>query len=106
LWKETLFQSSAAEYLGEQSSSADTPTWFLGELLQDVGQLATLNVFENEYVDKVLDVDSSASRVGREVDHFGFSHANVSAALCRRWNLESSLADAIGGIICWFPIPK
>jgi HD-like signal output (HDOD) protein/GGDEF domain-containing protein len=95
LWKETIFQSSAAEYLGEQSSSADAPTWFLGGLLQDVGQLAMLNVFEDEYVDNVLDVDSSTSRVGREVDHFGFSHVDVSAALCRRWNLESSLADAI-----------
>ncbi|MCP4507950.1 MAG: HDOD domain-containing protein, partial [Fuerstiella sp.] len=95
LWKESLFQSSAAEYLGEQNSTADAPTWFLGGLLQDVGQLAMLNVFEDEYVNHVLDVDSSASRVGREVDHFGFSHVDVSAALCRRWNLESSFADAI-----------
>ncbi len=97
LWKESLFQSSAAEYLGEQCSTADAPTWFLGGLLQDVGQLAMLNVFEDEYVNSVLDVDSSASRVGREIDHFGFSHVDVSAALCRRWNLESSLADAIAG---------
>jgi HD-like signal output (HDOD) protein/GGDEF domain-containing protein len=95
LWKETLFQSSTAEYLAEQNSSADAPTWFLGGLLQDVGQLAMLNVFEDEYVSNVLDVDSSASRVGREVNHFGFSHVDVSAALCRRWNLEKSLADAV-----------
>ena len=97
LWKESLFQASAAEYLGEQSSTADAPTWFLGGLLQDVGQLAMLNVFEDEYVNSVLDVDSSASRVGREINQFGFSHVDVSAALCRRWNLESSFADAIAG---------
>ena len=97
LWKESLFQSSAAEYLGEQSSTADGPTWFLAGLLQDVGQLAMLNVFEDEYVNSVLDVDSSTSRVGREVDNFGFSHVDVSAALCRRWNLESSFVDAIAG---------
>jgi GGDEF domain-containing protein len=56
-----------------------------------------LNVFEDEYVSNVLDTDSSASCVGREMNHFGFSHVDVSAALCRRWNLEGSLADAIAG---------
>ncbi|MDG2129231.1 MAG: HDOD domain-containing protein [Fuerstiella sp.] len=95
LWKETLFQASAAEYMGEQNTASDAPTWFLGGLLQDIGQLAMLSVYEDQYVTNVLDVDSSSSRVGREVDHFGFSHADVSAALCRRWNLEDSLADAI-----------
>jgi HD-like signal output (HDOD) protein len=58
---------------------------FWGGLLQNVGQLAMLNVFEDEYVRNVLNVDSSASRVGREVNHFEFSHVDVSVALCRRW---------------------
>ncbi|MCP4509851.1 MAG: HDOD domain-containing protein, partial [Fuerstiella sp.] len=71
LWKETLFQASAAEYMGEQNTASDAPTWFLGGLLQDIGQLAMLSVYEDQYVTNVLDVDSSSSRVGREVDHFG-----------------------------------
>lgn len=95
LWRETLFQAAAAEYLAEKSGKADAPTWFLGGLLQDVGQLALLNAFESEYVDRVLEVADARSRAERERDSFGFTHVDISVALCRRWNLEQTLIESI-----------
>ncbi|MCA9051936.1 MAG: HDOD domain-containing protein [Planctomycetaceae bacterium] len=95
LWRESLFQAAAAEYLAERSGSADAPTWFLGALLQDVGQLALLNAFETEYAERVLEVENAESRVEREQRAFGFTHVDISVALVRRWNLETSLVDAI-----------
>lgn len=95
LWRAALFQASAAEFLAEKSGGEDAPTWFLAGLLQDVGRIALLNVAQTDYVEAVLQLESDFSCVERELDHFGFSHVDVSVALCQRWNLESSFVSAI-----------
>lgn len=97
LWKETLFQASTAEFLGERVNPAEAPTWFLGGLLRDVGHLAMLNVFQDEYVSKVLESQTSESRVDLEIEHFGYSHVDVSVALCGRWRLDTDFVQAITG---------
>ena len=95
LWRESLFQASAAEFLAEKVDGADPPTWFLTGLLQDVGQMAMLNVAQVEYYQHVLDRGRAESRLKLEQDHFGFTHVDVSVALCRRWNLDTSMVTAI-----------
>lgn len=95
LWREALFQAASAELLAERVDGADPPTWFLGGLLQDVGQLAMLNVAQVEYFQAVLDRGRSESRIRLEREHFGFTHVDVSVALCKKWNLET---DIIAGI--------
>lgn len=100
LWREGLFQAAAAELLAERVEGADPPTWFLGGLLQDVGQLALLNVAQVEYFRQVLDQGRSQSRLQLERDNFGFTHVDVSVALCRKWNLEQDIVAAITSHHC------
>ncbi|MFY9252148.1 MAG: HDOD domain-containing protein [Fuerstiella sp.] len=95
LWKESLFQASAAEIFGERVNPAEAPSWFLGGLLQDIGHLAMLNVFGDHYVEHVLEPQNSRARVELEAEHFGFTHVEVSVALCRRWGLDDELVNAI-----------
>ncbi len=95
IWRETLFQAVAAEVLGERHKGIDPAVWFLGALIQDAGRLVMLNVFGKEYVERVIRCDSDASLCEREAQAFGFSHADVSAALCKTWNLGQEFADAV-----------
>lgn len=97
IWRESLIQAAAAEILAErQNGRVDPGTWFLAGLLQDIGRLAMLSTCQDEYVEAVLDVDDSRSQVQRELDRFGFTHVDVSAALCRRWNLDDAIVKAVG----------
>ena len=95
IWRETLFQASAAEILGERHSGIDPAVWFLAGLLQDAGRLVMLNVFQQEYVERVMRLESDVSLSDRESQAFGFSHAEVSAALCRSWNLGNDIFRAV-----------
>jgi HD-like signal output (HDOD) protein len=95
IWRETLFQASTAELLGERHTGIDSAVWFLAGLLQDAGRLVMLNVFQQEYVEHVLQSDSDAPLSKREAQVFGFSHAEVSASLCRSWNLGDDLFRAV-----------
>ena len=95
IWRETLFQASAAEFLGQQHSGVDPGNWFLAGLLQDVGRLVMLNVFRLEYLEQVIQGDSEVCLCDRESQAFGFCHADVSAALCHSWNLGDDIFRAV-----------
>lgn len=97
IWRETLFQGSTAELLGERHKGVDPAVWFLAGLLQDAGRLVMLNVFQDEYVEQVIRGDAEISLSERESQAFGFTHAQVSAALCRTWNLGSDIIEAVAG---------
>ncbi|MEQ9406329.1 MAG: HDOD domain-containing protein [Fuerstiella sp.] len=96
LWRESMFQAAAAEFLAERVDGADPPTWFLAGLLQDVGRLAMLNVAQVDYFQNVLDQGRSQPLRQLEANHFGFTHTDVSSALCRKWNLPAEMVAAIG----------
>jgi HD-like signal output (HDOD) protein/GGDEF domain-containing protein len=95
LWRDSLVQASAAEFIAERNPSIDAPTWFLAGLLQDIGRLAMLSYYGNDYAVKVLSVMDDRSVVEREFDHVGFTHVDVSTGLCKRWNLDESIIEAI-----------
>lgn len=95
LWRESLFQASAAECFAETIPGADAPTWFLAGLVQDLGHITMLNVSGQEYVDHVLAGDYSVPRIEREKQHYGFTHVDVSIALCERWGLPKNVIAAI-----------
>ncbi|APZ96654.1 sensor domain-containing diguanylate cyclase [Fuerstiella marisgermanici] len=95
LWRESLFQASAAEALAERVTGADAPTWFLAGLLQDIGQIAMLNVAMAEYDEHVLQPVADESRLQLEINHFGFSHVDVSAGLCTAWGLDPEIVAAV-----------
>lgn len=96
LWRESLTQAATAESLAErQHGKVDPANWFLAGLLQDIGRLALLHICRDEYVQNVLEVEDDRTQRQREQDWLGFTHTEVSAALCRRWNLDSEIVDAI-----------
>ncbi|MCA9038346.1 MAG: HDOD domain-containing protein [Planctomycetaceae bacterium] len=96
IWRESLIQAAAAEVLAErQGGRVDPGTWFLAGLLQDIGRLALLTTCQEEYVDNVLELEDDRAQIDREISYYGFSHVDVSVALCQRWNLDDDIVDAI-----------
>jgi len=96
MWRESLTQAVTAELLGERTDGADPAVWFLAGLLQDVGRLVMLNFFQQEYVDNILLNKDDVHLCELESWNFGFSHADLSADLCRFWNLNTELVNAVG----------
>jgi len=96
LWRESLTQAATAELLAErQGSLVDPANWFLAGLVQDIGRLALLHTCREEYVEHVLEVEDDRSHSQRELEWLGFTHVDVGMGLCRRWNLEQELIDAV-----------
>lgn len=97
LWRESLTQAATAEILAElqKNSKVDPANWFLAGLVQDIGRLALLHACRDEYVEHVLEVKDDRSQRQREQDWLGFTHVEVGLGLCRRWNLDQKLIDAI-----------
>jgi diguanylate cyclase (GGDEF)-like protein/putative nucleotidyltransferase with HDIG domain len=96
IWRESLIQAAAAEALAErQRERVDPGTWFLAGLLQDIGRLAILSTCHEEYVDNVLEVEDGRNPLEIEQKYFGFTHVDVGVALCRRWNLDEEIIQAI-----------
>jgi len=95
IWRGSVAQASMAEALAFRDSTQDSATWFLAGLLQDIGRLAMLSTLSAEYCSAVLQADDQRSTLELELDSFGFTHVDVSVELCRKWNLEPVLLDAI-----------
>ncbi len=97
IWRESLTQAAVAESLAErQGGQVDSANWFLAGLLQDIGRLALLHTCREEYIENVLELDDDRSQRQREQEWLGFNHVDISVALCRRWNLDPEIIDAIG----------
>ena len=96
IWRESLVQAATAEMLAErQPQRIDPANWFLAGLVQDIGRLALLHACRDEYVENVLEVDDDRSQRQREKEWLGFTHVEVGLGLCRRWNLDPEIIDAI-----------
>ena len=95
IWWRSAIQAAMAETLAQRVKE-DPANWFLAALLQDVGQVAMLTAMADEYRESILEADgSSVALIDREREHYGYSHADVSAEICRRWGLEKEFVDAI-----------
>ena len=96
IWRESLTQAATAEMLAQrQGCQVDPANWFLAGLVQDIGRLALLHACRDEYVEHVLEVTDNRSQRQREQDWLGFTHVEVGLGLCRRWNLDQEIIDAI-----------
>lgn len=95
IWRQVLTQAAAAETLAQHVAGADAANWLLAGLLQDLGRLIMLDAAQDQYLRDVLYVETETSLEEREQLAFGFSHVDVSLGLCRRWNLEDEILDAI-----------
>ncbi len=95
IWRQVLTQAAAAETLAQHVEGADAANWLIAGLLQDLGRLVLLDAAQDQYLRAVLHAEAGTSLEEREQLAFGYSHVDVSLALCRRWNLEDEILDAI-----------
>ncbi len=94
VWRRSLIQASAMEFFAELDKSRDQANWFLAGLLQDIGQLAMLHCCGSDYAE-IIGSGFNDHTVQLEMDAFGFSHVDVSVALCRNWRVDDEIVDAI-----------
>lgn len=94
LWRNALTEASIAESLAELTPGIDPPHWFLAGLLQDVGQLAMLDCFPNDYTTLLSAESTDAELIESERDTFGFDHIQLTTALLEHWGFEPDLIQA------------
>ena len=94
LWRSCLTQAVIAELLAEKSGN-DGAFCFMAAMLQDLGCLAMLSEFFDEYSEHVLNVAQFPNILKAEREHFGFSHVEVTLEILRAWNLNSTFGNFI-----------
>jgi putative nucleotidyltransferase with HDIG domain len=84
----------AAERLVRVTRPGDPGRVLTAALLHDAGKLA-LACAHDDYAHQIDAAGTPEERVAREREAFGTDHAQVGAALARRWGLPEPLAAAI-----------
>ncbi len=81
-----------AEDLGHPASEL-----FIGGLLHDIGKLAMLMTFGNEYNDLIAPHSPKPSCTTQiENEHFGIGHDQVALKILKKWLFPAQLSQAIG----------
>lgn len=96
LWRSSLAGALAAEDLAKDNNFPEPALAFVAALLRDIGKLA-LNV---RYADAYPSLIARHAKPGlshaqAERAALGFDHAQLGAALARKWNLPERIAAAI-----------
>ena len=96
MWRSSLGGAIAAEDLARKHDLPDVSLAFMCGLLRDIGQLALNVKYGAEYLRLIeANVREDRSFIDSERRTLGFDHAQVGAALARRWRLPERIAAAI-----------
>lgn len=96
LWRSSLGGALAAEELARQHAFNEPALAFVSALLRDIGKLAINVRFGNSYNALIAKhAKSGLSYAEAERAAIGFDHAQLGAALARKWNLPERIAAAI-----------
>lgn len=95
-WHHSVYCGLAARILAGRMGWKNRETLFVAGLLHDVGQLVLYHQAPRE-AREVLERRESGSGALHELEQevFGFTHADVGAALLRAWNLPQLLWEAV-----------
>lgn len=96
VWRRSVIAALASRLLGRAAGLPQLEEVMLGGLLQDIGMLALLQVFGDEYAARIAGAPDHAGLLAVEREWLGCDHAEVGAWLARRWGLPPLLCDAIG----------
>ena len=96
-WRHSFLTAKAAEFIATTSSAVDPALAFTAGLLHDIGKLV-LNQFldpaSQAAVNRVIDERGQAGAAAeRAVLHT--DHAEVGAALLRKWAVPAAISDAV-----------
>jgi len=96
LWEHSIGAGFACRLMAQKHAPALTEEAFLAGLMHDIGKLV-LNIRIPEQFDEIVQVVYNENRSFHmtELEHFGFSHAEVGALLVNKWKLSPVLEDVI-----------
>lgn len=94
-WQDSFRVASLSKRLGKAFSLGCQGEDFISGLLHGIGKMVLARQVHDKYApifNQCADDDELAKR---ERESFGFTHADVSAALGKRWNLPETICDAL-----------
>lgn len=95
-WRRAVYAAAAARHVATTTGSCDPDEAFTAAMLQDIGMMACIVSFPDEYAPVLADFTLSHEHLpARERGLLGFDHAMVGAALARKWRLPENLARSI-----------
>ncbi len=103
-WKHSIHTAALSRKLGSRFKLVMQGEAFVSGLLHDIGKLVFARYARQEY-GKVYRLTGGASDLlcRFESETFGFTHAELGAALAFQWNFPQTLTDAI---LCHHPSPE
>jgi putative nucleotidyltransferase with HDIG domain len=95
-WEHSFKVAGIARKLGVHMQLALHGEDFIAGLLHDIGKMIMVRQFAKEYFGLYERTGGCGNALwNKEMEVFGFSHAEAGAALARNWNLPPSLTDAL-----------
>lgn len=93
-WKHSMAAAAAARMIAVKIGYPHAEEAYLAGLLHDVGRLALLAAFPEDYAPQFLARDDEAL-CAAEQRALGLTHAEAGTWLIERWDLDSFLADSV-----------
>jgi HD-like signal output (HDOD) protein len=75
--------------------SRNVPDTVAAALLQDLGQVLLASALPEDFGEVVAEVGSARALHEAELEHFGFTHAEVGAYLLALWGLPNDVVEAV-----------
>lgn len=97
LWKHSLSTALMASKIMERINPENKETAYTAGLLHDIGELILIKN-EREIYQNLLEeikTEETLPRIVIEESMIGFSHADLGAALARKWNLPRQIRNGI-----------
>lgn len=95
-WRHSICTGLIARRLAHQCNVLHPERIYIAGMLHDIGSLLLYRKFPDKATQALLAADGNEQVLYTvERDYFGFNHAEVGAELLRRWNLPSTLVNAI-----------
>ena len=98
LWRHSVAAAVAAESLGAFTGMQISGIAFTAALLHDIGKLLIGKVIgeqELQLILKTAEEDKARTFESIEQCRIGFTHAQIGAQLCDRWNLPEKITAAV-----------
>lgn len=94
LWRNFLTQAVLAESISQQTH-LDEAKCFLAGMVQDIGMLALISEYPEEYTEHILEHSRLPNVLAAENSFFGFNHIDVTIEIVRKWNIGDDLVDSL-----------
>ncbi|MEL1263901.1 GGDEF domain-containing protein [Pseudoxanthomonas putridarboris] len=96
IWRRSVIAALASRLLGQYTGQRKLEELMLAGLLQDIGMLALLQLYPDDYAALTELASDNTSLVLAERAWLGCDHAAAGNWMARQWNLPVLLQEAIG----------